>query len=517
MKELVIENQSHIDAEIFENSDLEKLTISNCTFSLPKEIALLNGLKQLKLINNTIDKLPVQLFDLQNTFVFFENNNPAFIQEAGLIYFDFQWKKISKAQASIYLSLLQNDIQDIPKDDLKTVIQALDYRVETVRKGAQALLNDWFPLDEIPQNALVSILGRFTVLSLNDISHRLDTLSINYQTKLSAKTTHVVLCNEPALKNVDISQNIITTERNFLAWLDKVDVRFLAKKTNENEDALDNVSEMLLGDDPEHIELALQMMKVHGVSKELLGDLFIFFNGNKHEKFFRRAKSLFKKSAPKDLIDFLDSNTTRYGGAYEINTNSTEFYSFLKESNCMDRIQIAFALNKRMYFKIAKEEKNSQEALGKMIKDKVLDISVLDKIPEEIKTLEGYTTLICKSSQLQIKHFPDWFSELPIQRLDLYGQDVKLPARFSEFRYLTHLCLPTSEESFPLVITKIRTLEVLEMSATQFALVPEEISQLTNLRKVVVYREWEDNFDQVLIQKKPFFPANCEIKKKERR
>lgn len=517
MKELVIENKDHIEGVVFENTDLEKLTISNCTLSLPKEIALLKGLKQLKLINNKVDSLPIELFDLENTFVFFEKNKPDFIQEAGLIYFDYQWKKISKELASIYLSLLQNDTQNLSKKQLNSVIQALDYRAETVRIGAHTLLSHWFPLEEIPQDSLVSILGNFTVLTLNDISHRLDGLSISYQTKLTDKTTHVILCNEPALKNTDLNKKIISTEHNFLAWLDKADVQFLAQKTDENEDALENVSEMLHSDDPEHIEMALQMMKVHGVSKELLGDLFIFFNGRKNEKFFRKAKNLFKKNAPKDLLDFLSNNTTRYGGVYEIFTGNKEFYDFLKESNSMDAHQIAFALDKKTYYEIAKESKETKEALTKMIEHEVLDISMLDEIPQEMMNLEGFTTLICQNNGLRLDHFPDWFAQLPIEKLDLYQQQIDLPESFSEFKNLTHICLPTYLETFPSVITKIKTLEVIEMTATQFALVPEEMKQLTQLRKVLVCREWKDKFDQVKEVKKSFFPKDCEITKTERR
>ena len=517
MKELVIENKDHIESVVFENSELEKLTISNCVLSLPKEIALLKGLKQLKLINNRIDRLPKELFDLQNTFVFFEKNKPEFIQDAGLIYFDFQWKKISKEQATIYLALLQNETNDLTKEQLNTVLQALDYRVEAVRKGAQSLLSEWFPLEEIPEGSLVSILGNFNVLSLNDIAHRLDGLSINYQTKLTAKTTHVILCNLPVLKNADLSQKTIGTEENFLAWLDKADVQFLSKKTDDNVDALENVADMLRGEDPEYIELALQMMKVHGVSKELLGELFIFFNGRKHEKYFRKAKNLFKKNAPVDLIEFLDNNRTRYGGAYEIYSGDKDFYDFLKASNSLDRHQIAFALDKKTYYEIAKETKETKEALAKMINHEVLDISVLGEIPEEVKTLKGFTTLLCNNRYLRIQEFPDWFHELAIQKLDLYDQDVELPETFAEFKELTDLCLPTYSESFPLVVTKMKTLEVIEMTATQFALVPEEIKQLTKLRKVTVYREWEDKFEKIKEEKKSFFPANCQITKKESR
>ncbi|QCE40935.1 hypothetical protein [Psychroserpens sp. NJDZ02] len=515
MKDLIIKNSKAVDCSVFNTVDLEKLTIQASTVAIPSEIGRLTNLKELRLIDNTLTNLPKELFDLDKTFIFFENNKPDAMREIGLLFFDFQWKKITKEQAIIYLFILQNDTDSITKNDISRLYDALDYRIESVRKNAQQLLNKWLPLKRIEENAVIAILGKFDVLSLNDIAHRLDNVSVNYETKITSKTTHVILCNEPNLDTVKLteSKSIISTEQNFLAWLNKTDVQFLSKKNEENEDALDNVSEMLLSNNSENIELAIQMMKTHGVSKRLLGDLFIFFNrDSNNQKYYRKAKNLFKKNAPKELLTFLGGD---HGSNYEIYPCNEAFYAFLKETQVMDTMQIAFALCKDLYYSMSKELKKGEEALTALIKNGILDITPLHKIPEELKELKGFSTLICRNHFNKGSAFPYWFSQLPIARLDLYDQGIDLPENFREFKNLTHLCLPTYLEAFPSVITQIPTLEVLEMSMTQFERVPEEIKALSKLRKIMVFREWDDKFEEIKEQKKDFFPTNCNITRVE--
>jgi|GEM_PF-5230374 len=515
MKELIINDTNSIKEAISNNTDLEKLTIQDATLAIPPEIGLLTNLKELKLINNTFTNLPKELFDLDKTFIFFENNKPNAIQEIGLLFFDFQWKKITKEQAIIYLFLLQNNTDSITEKDINRLYDALDYRIESVRKNAQLILDSWLPLKDIEENSVVSFLGKFNVLSLNDITHRLDNLSINYQTKITSKTTHIILCNEPNLSKVKLNtvNAIISTEDNFIAWLNEADVQFLSKKNDENEDALENVSEMLLSNNSDNIELAIQMMKTHGVSKRLLGDLFIFFNrDNQNQKYFRKAKNLFKKNAPNKLLTFLNENQTGYNNTYEIYSCDDNLYSFLKETLHMDALQIAFALCESKYYEISKELKQGEKALTSLIKNGILDITPLNKIPEELKNVKGFSTLRCRRGHFNwLNKFPDWFSNLPIERLDLYQQQMELPENFREFKNLTHLCLPTYLEAFPSVITQIPTLEVLEMSTKQFALVPKEIKALKNLRKVIVYREWGVSLSSLKQEKKDLFPSNCTI------
>ena len=520
MKDLIISKRNVIEKAVFNNTSLEKLTIENSTVALPSEIGLLTNLKELKLVDNTITSLPKELFNLDKTFIFFENNKPAPMQEASLLFFDFQWGKITKEQAVIYLFLLQNQTDIITKEDINTILQSLDYRIESVRKNAEKVLNKWLPITNIKENSVVTFLGQFDVLSLNDIAHRLDNLSIKYQTKITAKTTHVVLCNEPKVNTLklDFETTIITTEDNFLNWLNKADIQYLTSNNDENEDALENVSEMLLSGNDENIELAIQMMKTHGVSKRLLGDLFIFFNrSSKDQKYFRKAKNLFKKNAPEELLTFLKEKGERHYNTYEIPYWHDDFYSFLKKTDFMDRMQIALALCKEKYYKMSKELKQEKKALLTLIENEILDISQLGKIPEKLIEIKGFSTLICRAIYGNvIKEFPSWFSDLPIQRLDLYEQTLKLPESFRNFKSLTHLCLPTNLEEFPKVITQIATLEVLEMSMKQFELVPKEMKALGNLRKVMVYKEWDDNFDEIKEKKLAFFPTNCSITKKDR-
>lgn len=519
MKELIINNSTEIESAVFNNTALEKLTVSNSNLPIPKEIGKLTSLKELRLVNNTIASLPVELLDLEGTFVFLENNKPAAIQQVSLLLFDLQWKKITKPQAIVYFNLLQNNIVDIAQNEISIILDALDYKIEEVRLNALKLLNNLLPLSTIKEKSVVTILGKFTSLSLSDISHRLDNLSISYQTKITSKTSHIILCNEPNLQNktLDLTTKTVSTENNFLTWLNTADEQFLGKKTEENTDALENVSSMLLGDDPEHVELALQMMKTHGVSKELLTDIFIFFNlRQKNKTHLRRAKSLFKKYAPQELLTFLDENKSQYG-SMQINSSNMNFYNFLLKNPCINRERIAFYLNKKIFYDFAEDSKQKKEALAKLITNEILDISKLDHIPEEIQKVKGFKVLVCKRGPLYLNHLPEWLGNLSIERLDLYKQETDLPMSFVNFKKLTHLCLPTYLDYFPEVVTKIPSLEVLEMSISQFKKVPEEIKLLTNLKKIFVYREWKDQFNSIQKEKAHLFPKGCIVSREDRR
>lgn len=518
MKELTLTSISALPQDIFEQTDLEKLTINNSTLAIPASIANLQQLKELRFIGNTKLSFPVEILGLSKTFILFERNTPEHIQLAGQVIFDFQRKKITEAQAKVFLMLLQEqDFDAVSEKD--QVIAALDYRIREIQSKALAKLSSLFPMVEtINENAVVCILGSTEAFTEVDIKPRLKKLNLNVQTKLSENTTLMVLAKEPKLKS-SIGNFPITTEDNFFQWINKADKLLLSEKTEANAQAINNVVAMLNSANPANVALAFQMMKTNGVSNELLGELLVFINSSKDKAGIRTAKSLFKKFGPKQFITFLESRKHRYYKLLEFYSGNEAVYDWLDQHTAINSQAIVQRLNPPLYVKRS-EGQQKIDFISKMILNDTLDLSswAIDEFPDEIgqfNTLKSLYFVDSKGeSRIRFQKFPDFITSLVhLEQLDLFGLYLSgLPESISNLTSLKYLGLLVCDK-FPEVINTLTSLEVLEIELDQLEELPATLQNLVNLKQLIVTGYNFDGIDYKALaeKKKAFLPAACEI------
>ncbi|WP_348798561.1 leucine-rich repeat domain-containing protein [Flavobacterium adhaerens] len=518
MKELILTDIAVVPEEVFKQTDLEKLTISNSTLAIPASITKLERLKELRFVGNSNLSVPVEILSLSKTFIFFERNKPEDIQLVGQIIFDFQRKKISEAQAKVFLMLLQEQEFDVVPE-IDQVIAALDYRVKEVQTNALTKLNAVFPMVEtISAKEQICILGNTEAFTSVEIKPRLKKLDLNLQNTINEKTKVVVLAKEPKLKS-PLFNVPITTEENFYNWINKVDKLLLSEKTEKNENAINNVVAMLNSANPANVALAFQMMKTNGVSNELLAELLIFINTSKDKTFVRTAKTLFKKYGPKDFIEFIESNKSRYNNSLEFYSSDEKVYDWLEQHTDLDVMYIVQRLSKSTYFKRS-ESQQKMIILKNRITNDSLDLSdlELDEFPQELKQFASLKKLYLVdskgNSKIRFREIPDFIGTLVhLELLDFYFLSFyDLPDSISNLTSLKYLGLPYFN-NFPEVVSTLTSLEVLEIDIELLEELPESLQALTNLKQLIVtgYNFEDIDYKSIWQQKQAFLPKECQV------
>lgn len=513
---MVVDKITQIPTAILSDTALEKLVISDSQLAIPPSIANLQNLKELHLINNTITApLPTQILELKSTFFNFEKNTPEYVQLVGLVLFDYQRNKIEIEQAKAFMVLLQNEADTLGKDHLTLLIKALSYRIPEVRKAALKKLNELLQIEDIPKKSVVCSLGNPSFVT--DVVSRAKTLGLIIQKKISAKTTHIVLAEEAVVTEDLTTLKVITTADNFEDWLNRVDKLFLAEKTNDNAIAFQNVTDLLHSKDEGNVELALQMMKANGVSKELLGELFIFFNETKFEKTKRAAKALFKRHAPDELIAFLKSIHNRWLSTLESYYYDERVYNFLLETKHMDALLISRKRYLNWYLKNAKSDE-VVKLLHELTKDGVLDLThyKMTFIPNEVSKLENLKTLKLNTG-INRRRFDDNTFPLSITQvrqlegLELAGYQCNtIPDALKLLQNLRHLALPYFRDGLE-VVSELNNLEILEIPEDNFYKMTS-LRQMKNLKTCIIYSDYPQqsvNVNKKVAEK--CLPPGCKV------
>ena len=523
MKNIHLDHIKTFDTALVSDPELAVLEVTNSTIAIPAEIGQFKHLKELHLVSNTLNKLPKEILELDQTFLFVEHNEPQTTQQAAVLLFDLQRGKISKRQATVFLDLLQSDLDNVTEGDLPILIDALDYKVEEIRLNALELLDLFLPeVEQVPEKSVVTFLGVPDQFTGEDIKPRLKNVGVSYQTKLTPKTTHVVLCVSPNLTGVTLDEHIIvTTQDYFMTWLNEADKQLLSEQTEENKEALENVSAMLMGEDAEHIELALTMMKTHGVSHGLLTDLYIFYNKTDNAGLRRKAKTLFKKYAPKVLLNFFKEQQHSYYASMEGFTSNNNFYDFLEKNPVLDKYKIAKTFLKGRYIEMGATLEERVAFIKNLIVDGVLKIEwdVSKKTQAALKAIGTFETVVISS--YFYKHDYAWLAELDIEKLDLYDSRIEALDDIKNFKNLQNLkaiSLASHGGKFPAVLAEIPSLEFIEMEEQQFADMPEAVRNLTNLKTVMLHMisSWDKPIsEEVMKEKRALLPDGCQIKEKK--
>jgi len=523
MNTVRLNNIENLEADVINNTELEVLEIKNSSIDLPADLGKMQNLKELHLIKNKIEKLPVELLDLDQTFVFCESNQPASIQQASVILFDLQRKVVSKEQAVVFFNLLNENFDRISESDLDIVIEALDYRIEEVRVAALKMIERFSASAEtINDKSTVSVIGTPETFAVKDILHRMKKVSVAVQNKLTPKTTHIVICQQPALegKKLELGKYDLLCEKLFMEWLDSADKQFLVEKNDENKGALDNVSSMIMSGVEEQFEMAMTLMQTHGVSFELLTDLFIFFNKKSDEKLKRKAKAFFKKKAPKEALTYFTENKSRYYGIMEGHVHRSDFYQFLAENPFIDRFKIARIFSHTNYLMQASCLEQRVEFIQNLMEEGtlIIDWDITDELKEALLEIGKINTLVFSHSSYNEQY--EWISELDVETLDIYSTGIKPSNEFAKIKNLRSISLPQYYEGFPEVLTQLPKLECIELQQEQFAKIPDSFKNLTNLKKILMYvvSPFDTPISQeVMDEKRALLPEGCKIIEKSHR
>lgn len=284
--------------------------ISDCFEKLPK-------LNTLYVSSNQLTKLPKSLFNHPSLYALGLENNPLQLNENDLgILFNPQltkgyfteigWnniiakkfrqfanacKKVEATQEEIkqFYSII-NDDNKIKNYTKEIFFKSLDMQFPILQeKALQFLVINWeeklirHPINE---NVSLAFLGKSSYKRA-EIKELLGQYNIEYDFKITEKTTHVVL-NKKA-------KNYIGYERDHLIFIPETALQnFFNQQTNPEaftKEEGQNISSLLDSTDYDNIALAFQMIQTLGCSKEAITSLFVIAK-NTHNPIKIRKEAL---------------------------------------------------------------------------------------------------------------------------------------------------------------------------------------------------------------------------------
>ncbi|MCP4520765.1 MAG: hypothetical protein GY827_03575 [Cytophagales bacterium] len=332
--------------------------------SFPSFLETQKDLEMIDCSNNQITEIPLSLGELEKIWSINLTENPLkvipfpLLKLPNLRYFDrvedevFNHRK-SFLKAIDSLSLenqteLYQIIEQKGLDKLSQYIffQALGVKYPLLQSNALQYLvsNEKEGLEKQPikEGSTITVLGKVS-LNKTELKQRLKKLGINYATKITEKTSHVVL--ERGAKNYDNFEKeglVFISEQGLQKFLEEVDTSHLNQKETDKEE-IENVRVLLLNEDFDNVAIGIELVASLGMPKELFNEVFFVANHKYCPTSLRnKAKKLVKLNASEKLLEVMKNNRgyniisaptpTRFAYSYNMREYKERLLAFTQET-----------------------------------------------------------------------------------------------------------------------------------------------------------------------------------------
>lgn len=322
---------SNIPQKVLRLKQLQNLVLSNNRLkTIPDFLAQLPKLKVLNFENNQVEKFPVFLAQMpsiqhigwkDNSFgkydqalLLFPTNvtNPHTKTNASKQYEHF----ISRVRKQKFTPKAQKLFFDIQSQHpLKTgafersdFLEILSFEDKTFRSTVINQLLDYekkrFDKNGLSSGDTLVALGKAT-LPKNEIRSILKENGVNYQTKIDAQTTHILVGNSGITDYSLLSdkEHTLVSQQAFQQYVNTIKKPYLLEQENKN--SFDHLSGLLLSQNLENQSLGIELLQGGGTPKELLTELFIVFKFSEDKKIAAKAKKLLSANASKEILEKL--------------------------------------------------------------------------------------------------------------------------------------------------------------------------------------------------------------------
>lgn len=514
---------------------------SNALKSLPFSMKNLSNLMKLEIKRNDLEELPDIFEGMTNLRGIYAKKNrintlPPSLKHSNLQVLDVRQNGFTHVPSIIFHIPKLNNIQGImgdghtsPKEiisSFNTAFNKTNLDAEQYREAFTLLTEDNvdFPLSSLlllaqinfptirskaidfairqSQNQpleskmMVSILGN-TSLPKQDIKDKLKELGIGYDSKISPKTTHIVLGNLPKLVG-EIDDNKIYTiwvEKDLNNYFETIDKPYLLEVDDETTEQKEQIGRLLLSADTANIGLAIQILKGGGVPENLIEELFLSYKLCEDSKVKLELKKLLQINTTVSVIDALSKrdllfDPKRIDRNFRSEGIEKELFKALKKYSAytsdLNWNKIAFLLEQnfgygaRFVFTYDTENSELRKILiAQNVEDTRLDFNKIYSkgqpdltfaytypyyiprpIPVEIFDLEQLTEL--NLSGCYVGNMPEHIGKLKnLRRLDLSNNFIqKLPANIESLTELTYLDISKNEfKVFPVEVLALKKLK----------------------------------------------------------
>ncbi|MGH1338388.1 MAG: leucine-rich repeat domain-containing protein [Aureispira sp.] len=383
------------------------------------------------------------------------------------------------------------DLTSLPKEKMPKFYQTMR------RLAAEKLLQHHSQptLEERPlmAGAIFCMVGT-SLFKAKALKERLTNLGIQYATKVTAETTHVLLGNAPKkTRGLDEHKVTLLTDQDLQAALDRLEQPYLQEEAMVKGDTLNHLSDLLMSLEGDNVLLAIELMKGGGFPIELIPQAFWAMKSTSNKTIYKELKLILDKylspAGKKAIRRTLVINTT----TTEVKLTK-KLHNFCQDVPDLDALEIA----QQLY----KYHRKGMQYIWRYSKDITLHRSVIEGC------IEG-TVLNLKNKGLSI--LPKELSEFKqLETVILHGNEFRtMPRILQKLPALSHLDLSNNYELCQLSprLLEMPALRTLNLHGwLDYWNIPT-IKELTQLEKLIL-RQQMDNKGTDGIQKAL---PNCKV------
>ncbi len=458
---------------------------SNQLTSVPKELVNLTRLESISLEGNPLKERPFFLLEMPNlkkcdAFEMIFSSRKSLLKA---------FQDYTQTEKDIYYGIIEGNLENIP---LISLFKALSIKFPPIQEIALNYLlkaeKRELKKNPIQKSSGITILGN-TQTKKTEFKQRITKLGLTYATKITAKTTHVILAKGAKnYDNCDKEGLVFISEQSFHNFLKKADTLYLEEDTASEHD-IENLRALLTAKDPDSVALGVEMLKSMGVPQDLITELcLVVKNGFIPSKTRTKARkilmlncsdnlkeqfSIYKKLFISPSINtdarFFGYHITSFGYETELDLSKVGLY-IAKQVGKYDPIFLKYIKDSDLHFEFLEQCFETGEKFT-VSTETFSDLSYLFKVKRQmnlwVNSMEDYEFLKEK------------FHKLKLMSLNLYN-------------------LPITE--LPPNLDKIKTLYTLQIPKTKIAEFPKELEAMRHIRNVYVadnaFTDDESSFNQ---------------------
>ena len=395
-------------------------------------------------------------------------------------YFDFWLELIENYDSKLSFMTLASALE-IKHSQLN----AIAYDSLTV------LLQEKSEQNPLCSNSSLAILGK-SEFQKNDLKKLLKKAKIKFDNIPTNKTTHILIS-----KNISLNELkwIEDHQNDFIFLTEKLYFKEIKKRSGEEKN--NYLSQLLLHEEDNNVELALELLKNEIDPGDYLTEIFCLYILNKKESIKEEALSYLKKIGNAYLLNHLD----RFERLNHININNHLFRSNINLGNFYRN---AFLKNPKEYYFFNStlsflKQKELDQFLDGVIniwsREQGHSISIpasvdFEKISGKIYQYQNLRELIINVQKTNpFKELPKGIAALSkLENLEIYTSLVQFPKELQilgNLKKLTINCVSIKDLDCCFSMG-FENLEYLELYMSCFETLPKGIGHLKNLKKLVI-------------------------------
>lgn len=318
LKQLSILNNKLEDLPMW-LTELSKLEILDCggnSFKdIPTAITKIKSLKRLSIDARLLNQVPIGLADLDANIELKITNKGIQVYTKVRSIEQF-WKrnrqaKFTKKYKRFVLGLIQEEKLN-PSITNKDLYAVLNCGVQDLLTQALSLLEQRIQAKEIgkeqafQKGQAILFNGKLNT-STNRLKNRLKDLGFQTVSKLNSKVKHVVLGKAPKIKTYQELANCqLWTETVLIEQINQLETPYLlTQKGEEQVNSIENIRALLMSQNEDNVLLGIELLENGGCPKELFTTVFLVYKCKSTAAIRKAILRLMGQYASSDYIDAL--------------------------------------------------------------------------------------------------------------------------------------------------------------------------------------------------------------------